>query len=408
MKINGIRCFFLLWVVALLPQPSSAQWQQTNWSGNSTVLSLAVKDSFLFAGTYSGMAITADNGAHWTAAGLPLGSRTLSLAVSGNSVFAGTSGGVYRSTDNGANWTEADSGMPGQTLIHSLVASGTNVFAGTHSRGVFLTSDNGAHWAAVDTGLPATTSVYSLAAGNGLVFAGTYAAGVYGTANNGTTWTACNSGLPAILTGYVFSLVKTGTYLFAGIGNGVYASSDNGTHWTAAGSVLMNTDVYTLAAYGTSLFAGTYTSGVFYSADNGLTWTAVSAGLTSGTQLLCLMVKGTDLFAGTGNYGVWRRPLAEMAGVIQHTPQQGSFQFTIRTTGRARTAMTIEFSLVHPDPVTVKLFNTAGNEITTLVNRNFRPGLNSLRWDTRNLAAGFYTVRLRAGPNIYVKRIMVF
>jgi hypothetical protein len=329
----------------------------------------------------------------------------------GGLVFAGTDNGIYRSTNGGTSWVAVDSGLPALTLVHSMAVNGTNVFAGTHSRGVFLSSDSGARWVAVNTGLPAATSVYSLAANDGKVIAGTYAAGVYGSIN-GTTWTAANAGLPAsALTNYVFCLAMCGTNLFAGIGHNIFSSADAGVSWTGAGSALIFSDVYCLAASGPNLFAGTYSDGVFLSKDNGATWAAANTGLPQGNQNMCLVVSGTDLFLGSGNHAVWRRPLSEMIAVINPKSYDKSNQhcdFRITVPSRSCRNAAIGFSLPNSEKVLIGIYNLSGSEIATIVNMRLGSGLHRLLWDTRTVASGCYTIRIEAGSRSYVKNIPLF
>jgi hypothetical protein len=112
------------------------------------------------------------------------------------------------------------------------------------------------------------------------------------------------------LGGEVASLASSGAYLFAGIpGGGVYRSSDNGASWSEASVGLTNLNVHTLAASGTTLFAGTLTTMIdpsdndtYRSTDNGASWMKLNTSFT----LLSLAVKGTDLFAGTAGQGIYR------------------------------------------------------------------------------------------------------
>jgi hypothetical protein len=55
-----------------------------------------------------------------------------------------------------------------------------------------------------------------------------------------------------------------------------------------------------LAAIGTNVFAGTYSTGVYLSTDNGATWNQKINGLTD-QQIECLAVSGTNIFVGTGS-----------------------------------------------------------------------------------------------------------
>ena len=63
--------------------------------------------------------------------------------------------------------------------------------------------------------------------------------------------------------------------------------------------------VNALSVKGTYLFAGTRDSGVFRSGDNGMSWLAVNTGLTNLT-IRALAIKGIYLFAGTQDSGVFR------------------------------------------------------------------------------------------------------
>jgi hypothetical protein len=70
---------------------------------------------------------------------------------------------------------------------------------------------------------------------------------------------------------------------------------------------LPSTYVYidALAVSGANLFAGTGDGGVFRSSNNGASWTAASTGLTD-TSVYAFAVSGENLFAGTYRGGVFR------------------------------------------------------------------------------------------------------
>ena len=127
----------------------------------------------LFAGTWGGgVFLSIDNGTSWTAVNSGWTYTTvLSLAVSGTNLFAGTGGGVFLSINNGTSWTAVNSGLTNTTVL-SLAVSGTNLFAGTEG-GVFLSTNNGTSWTAVNSGLT-NTVVLSLAVSGTNLFAGTY------------------------------------------------------------------------------------------------------------------------------------------------------------------------------------------------------------------------------------------
>ena len=82
--------------------------------------------------------------------------------------------------------------------------------------------------------------------------------------------------------------------------------------------------------------------------------------------------------------------------------------FTISSPGRANPNLKIAFYLIHPGRVSVKVYTLSGREIVTVVNGNFGAGVHNLTWNTRKIAHGCYSIRMQAGPNLYVKSIPVF
>ena len=117
--------------------------------------------------------------------------------------------------------------------------------------------------------------------------------------------------------GVVSGLTKLGDNIYASIGStlfykeagGVFKSEDNGLNWGPMNNGLLNTNVLSIYAKDTILFAGTIAgydaadAGVFRSFDQGLTWE--SCGLT-GQTIPCLIDQGNYIFAGTSSGGVFR------------------------------------------------------------------------------------------------------
>jgi photosystem II stability/assembly factor-like uncharacterized protein len=138
---------------------------------------LAVKTIKIFAGTWGGgVYFSTNNGTNWTQVnnGLP-NTTVLSLTVSGSNIFAGTDSGVFLSTNNESNWAQVNNGLT-NSCVFSFAVDGNNIFAGTYGGGVFLSTNNGSNWTQV--GLSSIT-VYSLAASGTDIFAGTWGTEVW-------------------------------------------------------------------------------------------------------------------------------------------------------------------------------------------------------------------------------------
>ncbi len=67
----------------------------------------------------------------------------------------------------------------------------------------------------------------------------------------------------------------------------------------------------------------------------------------------------------------------------------------------------IAFSLPHSGIVTLKVFNTLGQEITTLVSGERPVGHHNVFWDASNLASGVYLYRIQFGALLQVKKMIL-
>jgi photosystem II stability/assembly factor-like uncharacterized protein len=194
-----------------------------------------------------------------------------------------------------AQWVQTN--MPYGGSVGCLAVSGTNLFAGTYDDGIYLSTDNGTSWTATNAGYPpfsgAPVTCFAVLGKN--LFAGSRGGGPYLSIDSGSSWTPVNTGLTNT---DVHSLAAAGTNLFAGTSGGVFLSTDSGSSWTTVSTGLPNPEalgVVALAVSGTNLFAGTYGDGIYLSTNDGTSWT-----LTPGhgpVALLCLVVIGPYVFA---------------------------------------------------------------------------------------------------------------
>ena len=252
-----------------------------------------------------------------------------------------------------------------------------------------------AQW--VQTNGPNGGYIYSIVISGTNIFAGTYGGGVFLSSDNGANWTAVNNGLT---NSYVRSLAISGTNIFAGTaGGGVFFSSDNGAHWTAVNNGLSaNTFVYSLAISGTNIFAGTDYHGVFFSSNNGANWTAVNNGLidtiTYHAHVFSLAISGTNIFAGTEGDGVWKRPLSELNGikeisnneqniVIYPNPNRG--KFSIAQTGNIKS---------------IEIYNVMGEIV-------YKSRASNAKIDISVQPKGIYFVKVDNGKKVHVEKFVL-
>jgi hypothetical protein len=118
------------------------------------------------------------------------------------------------------------------------------------------------------------------------------------------------------------------------------------------------------------------------------------------TVVKSLVVSETDIFAGTNNYGVWRRSFSDLTGVPAIDPQNAQVRpdrLKVLSAVSGRNLATIEFTLPQPEQVIIDVFLISGRKIVSLANRCFNAGTHRVAWDTFKVVPGFYTVRIQTG-----------
>ena len=404
--------FAIALIEILAPQDSLGQWTPTAAPKTPIVYCLAVGSgvtggSNLFAGTNgSGILLSTDNGGTWNTANTGLTSQTVrSIAFGGTTVLAAAGNKVFVSSNNAANWVDASIGLPSRQVlalaVTSNAAGGFNVFAGVADNsvgGVFLSTNNGSSWTAVNNGL-SNKIVQCLAANGTTLFAGTSGGGVFRTTDAGSNWTAVNNGLEYNV---VFSLSASGTNLFAGTMSTVYVSADNGANWTKSksgmnvGTLIRCVTTSPKATGGVNVFAGSQGGGIYYSGDLGQKWSDVFTGFTD-TDVYSFAVLGGTLFAASG--GVWKRPLAEMTTSTEvcSSEMPGIFDLSQNYPNPFNPATEITFSLSAKVRATLRIYDMLGREIATLLDDEKSPGKYTVKWDAGKNSSGVYFYRLIAG-----------
>jgi hypothetical protein len=68
---------------------------------------------------------------------------------------------------------------------------------------------------------------------------------------------------------------------------------------------------------------------------------------------------------------------------------------------------TITFSIPETGYVTLKIYNSLGNEVATLVDKSISAGKYSVDWNARSMASGVYFCRIQTGRSVAVRKIML-
>lgn len=398
-KIMGVNFIVGLCILVLFPMRVGAQWLQAGISGYDSVFCLLANGSNLFAGTDSGLYVSANNGSNWVKvdSGLPQ-SGVFALAASGANMFAGTDNGIYRSIDSGLSWQGV---LTGNTHILALAMTGTVVIASSTTSGCYVTSNNGLYWKSANAGLPGT-EVLSFFINGTNVFAGTQN-GIYLSKDSGASWSADTVGLaypPLGFYPWVYSFAVIGTNIFAGTSFGVYLRSDSDSSWSRVISGLKPPyRAFALLASGSNIFAAT-DSGVFLSSNSGASWSSADTGLPYGIHINTLVISGGYLFAGTAGGGVWRRPLSEMIAV-KYTALKPKNAIALNVDNNN----ILRYVLPSQAFVSLKIFDIRGRLMVSAINGIEPAGVYTLPLAKERFSSGSYIVDFSAGDYKSQKRV---
>lgn len=137
---------------------------------------------------------------------------------------------------------------------------------------------------------------------NGVLYAG--GSGIYRSTDNAATWTYTSKG---ILNRVIYSLAAIGNAIFAGTErDGVYRSTDNGANWMPVNQGLSSGNIQALGVNGRTLFAGALFGGLYRSDNLGESWQPITNGIPVGAWVSSFTTLGTTIFAATRGHGIFR------------------------------------------------------------------------------------------------------
>jgi len=351
----------------------------------------------LFGG---GIQISADEGLTWSLApgAGPPNVFPLELAVDGGAVYAGTWSGIWKSTDQGQSWTGA--GLPAEAIFALEVLPG-GLYAGTFGGQVWVSSDGGSSWSERGTGIP-FVCVQDLALVGGTLYAATLGQGVFQLPAGETVWAQMNAGLPETRT---WSMGVHAGQLYVGLqSNGIWRWDAGTASWVA--TPIDNTMVFFLKSLAGRLWMGGW--GQLLSSADGESWTDEHEGLKSWLSVNALDGDADWLYAGLDGGGIWRRSLATgLEGIDPGTGGTGA-RLSVTPNPFLRGAQ-LRFTLARPAPVALAVYDVAGRLVARLVEGELPAGVQERQWDGRTAGgeaapAGLYLIRLEVAGRVEVTK----
>lgn len=306
MKISN-RLMILVVVTLVCFNPLHAQWVYTNgpynafpgMNGLETFSTSIVKcDSCLFAGTGGGVFRSTNRGVTWTSVNNGITNLNITfLVASGSQLIAGTfPNAIFISNNQGANWTEVHTEFTGSYGLSALAVSGSNIYT-NNGEDIYRSTNNGVSWIKVGRTPLAITSL----TGDGSVLLAGNHSGVLSSIDNGASWKTFG-----LLGKHVTAISQSSKTIIAGTDSGdIFLSPDNGISWNAAKPGLLKSAISSFAISGDTIFVASHSDGVFRSVDHGATWTEVNEGLTDKSITGISIIDG-DVFVATYYDGIFR------------------------------------------------------------------------------------------------------
>lgn len=218
---------------------------------------------------------------------------TTSVCAESTSLYA-----LFRSEDHAQSWSGSDLGLPRESRINALVASGQTFIAGTDS-GIFISTNAAKSWQpATDT---RSHRVLSLATLNQQTFAGTLD-GLLTSTNHGVTWQR-NPSFPTQV--IIRSLHVLDESIYVGTdAHHVYRPSDHGQSWTQLTAGLPPlSQIFALTSLNGRLFAGLYAKGLFTWDNSEKKW--LQLGTSQKIAPLALAATDDTIIAGHNPGGIY-------------------------------------------------------------------------------------------------------
>ncbi|GEM_PF-1322793 len=314
------RSAFLAACVVFICAVASSNWQPTNTFSASFPNTFAWDGEYVYAGTYWGVFVSSDNGAHWyrANAGLGVNPNIMALLVvhlaSRTYVFAGCSDGIFVTTNRGTQWAATNTGLPNGSSVSALIQFNLDIFAATNF-GVYRSTNFGAQWTIANNGLPAD-GVQDFATSGATLYAATGWGGLHRTTNFGASWTRITE-----IVGYAAKIKSRGSSLYVITDQRSYRSTDDGRTWLSNGSVF-GTTTFVVQETGPELAHVLYAAGntgISRSLDSGRTWSQLNNGLPQFPAGYSLIAIGSST-----NYSL----LLGIGSVLLYPTENGIFRST--------------------------------------------------------------------------------
>ncbi|MDD1709271.1 MAG: T9SS type A sorting domain-containing protein, partial [Methanoregulaceae archaeon] len=163
-----------------------------------------------------------------------------------------------------------------------------------------------------------------------------------------------------------------------------------------------------LAVSQSDLFAATGDMGVYRSTDGGQSWAAAISGLNHPNVTSLARDDEGYLYAGTDGGGVYRSTQAIVVGVKDgNSSVPLAFQLSQNYPNPFNPTTVIRYQVPTISDVNLVVYDILGRVVSVLVNEKQSPGTYDVSFNATGLSSGVYLYRLTAGSMVVTKRMVI-
>ena len=153
---------------------------------------------------------------------------------------------------------------------------------------------------------------------------------------------------------------------------------------------------------------------VYRSTDHGATWAASFTGSIGGLNHLDFGVNGSNVYGWTvsagGSIAAFSGTVSSVASSISSFPSE--FALDQNYPNPFNPSTKIQFEIPASSRVSLKIYNSLGEEVATLVDNIMNAGTHSVEWNGKNhfnstVASGVYFYRLTAENFVQTKKMLM-
>ena len=331
---------------------------------------------------------TTNSGDTWTVSTLT--SSDLNQIVfkdASNGIVVGDDGEIFTTTNGGTNWILKNSGT--NTDFNGAAYAGNSTYFAVGDTGVaFKSTDNGNTWISLNTST--VQELHSVAAIDQKVWIGARNGLMLFSSNGGTTFASMSNPASDDIKDIQFIDASTG---FACGSNSFFMfTSDGGTNWVSRSSGIQH-ELDGLHFVNQSIGWVVGDAGNLYSTTNaGLNWIAEQSQTIQDLNSIHSF-DGINVW-GVGEFGVIITNYSSPSGIDLENNIAFNYNLEQNYPNPFNPSTTIWFSIPASGFISLKVYNTLGVEVKTLVNQVLSAGSYSIEFNADGLNSGvlFYTL----------------